>query len=118
MNSVLTLMAWSCSIMFRVLMKQSISSMKMMDGASLLAKLHIIKSAQNQNNNDNARVGGKLTPVQKNGGNPVANAVTMCRGKTPHPSVIRLTPNLRLKNEWGQLDALLLHIVHDRKKRS
>lgn len=40
MNSVLTLTTWSCSSTLRVLMKQSISSMKMMDGASLLAMLH------------------------------------------------------------------------------
>ena len=46
MNSVLTLTTWSCSNTLRVLMKQSISSMKMMDGASLFAMLHRIKNAR------------------------------------------------------------------------
>ena len=38
-NSVLILRTWSCSNPVRFLKKQSISSMKMMDGASLCAKL-------------------------------------------------------------------------------
>lgn len=41
MNSVFTRTTWSCSKTLRVLMKQSISSMKIIDGASLLAKLRV-----------------------------------------------------------------------------